>query len=354
MSCAAVISVEGQPDEELGQTVRVEVEERIGEATRYRMKYQLAADAGDFPLLADDRVGPGTAMSVTVPSDGPMGTCLVRGPVTGHRLELRHGTGGSWVEVQGMDTSVVMDREARSTMWSAVTDSEAVGTIVAGYGYVPDIESTAARHLDSAHALVQRESDLRFIRRLARRNGAAFWVTTDATTGVETAHFKRLGSHMAPDVALAVNVDPPSLDRIEISWDVERPTSVTASQLDLAGVSAFDGNVAASPVAPLGARGLAAITGDTRSIHLAAPADDAGGLQARGEAALIESDFFVRATGSTSRSRLGAVLRAHDVVELQGAGSLHSGSWIVSSVSHRIEGEGHRMEFELIRNAWGA
>ena len=73
MSCAAVISVDGQPDEELGQTIRVEVEERIGEATRYRMKYQLAADAGDFPLLADDRVGPGTAMSVTVPSDSPTG-----------------------------------------------------------------------------------------------------------------------------------------------------------------------------------------------------------------------------------------------------------------------------------------
>ena len=57
--------------------------------------------------------------------------------------------------------------------------------------------------------------------------------------------------------------------------------------------------------------------------------------------------------GLEIKSTLGAPVRAHTVVELSGAGSLHSGRYLVAAVRHLIDPAGHRMTVELVRNAWG-
>ena len=48
-----------------------------------------------------------------------------------------------------------------------------------------------------------------------------------------------------------------------------------------------------------------------------------------------------------------AFLYAFDLLELDGAGSRHSGNYLVAGVRHTIDAGGHRMELELLRNAWG-
>lgn len=112
--------------------------------------------------------------------------------------------------------------------------------------------------------------------------------------------------------------------------------------------------MARSPQKLLGDKALRDITGDTRSALVTAPVDDVGDLKSRGEAALIEADFFVTATGETTALALGAVLHAHTMVQLQGVGTRHSGPYFVSSVRHLIDATTHRMEFELVRNGWGS
>jgi hypothetical protein len=352
MGLGVVIAVGGAPDDELAQATSVEVVERVGEATSYRLRYPLDVSDGDLPLLVDGRLGPGSELSVLVPAD--LGAeCLVRGPVHAQQIHLEHGGSGSRLEVVGADTSIVMDREMRSAVWDGSGDSDAVSSIVAGYGYVPDVERTSALHLEQKHTLVQRDSDLRFVRRLARRNGFLFWVTCNAL-GIETAHFKRPPLAARPDTKLAINLDLPSVLSVDLDWDVERPTSVEALQLDLNTKSDLSGAVAAPPLPLLGSDGLDAVTGDTRSIHVSAPADDAGDLLGRAEGALIDASWFVAATCSTTLEALGSVVRAHTVVELDGLGSRHSGSYFVAGVRHVIDTSSHRMELDLRRNGWGA
>jgi phage protein D len=245
-----------------------------------------------------------------------------------------------------------MDRETRTTIWADVTDSDAVSSILANYGYTPDVQSTSAGHYENKHTLVQRDSDLRFVRRLARRNGFLFWVTCD-NLGVETAHFKRPPLNGQAAAELVINLDSPSLRTVDLTWDVERPTSVVGAQLDLNTKENLTGDVASTPQTILGDNSLAAITGDTRSVHLSAPVDDAGDLQARGEGVLIESDWFIRATCQTSLETFGKLMRAHGVVELRGAGSRHSGKYFVAAVRHIIDATAHKMDLTLIRNGWG-
>jgi phage protein D len=351
MNLGIAIAIAGTPNPDLSEAVWVEVYERMGEITTYRIRYDLDISDGDFPPLADARLGPGSELAVIAPLAGK-NNYLVKGPVTGQQIHFLHGGGGSYVEVQGADTSVAMDRETRSVLWSDLTDSDAVSTILGQYGYTPDVDSTPAGHFERKHTLVQRDSDLRFVRRLARRNGFLFWVTCDAH-GNETAHFKRPTLDGDPVHNIDINRSSNNIASLELHWDVELPTSIVAAQLNLNDKSAIDGDVTQSPLTPLGTRSLAAITGDTRSVHVIAPVDDSGDLRARGEGALIESGWFVRASCQTSVNAMNAIVRANTIVNLRGVGQRHSGKYYVAAVRHLIDPSAHTMEIELIRNGWG-
>ncbi len=342
----------GEPDDVVSGAASVEVTERIGQPTGYRIGYNLDIVDGDLPLLAEDKLGADSELSIFVPA-GDATYCLVKGPVYGQEIHLAHGGAGSMLQVLGADSLIKMDREDKVVAWADVTDSDAVRALLGQFGFVPDVEDTKAGHFELKHTLIQRETDLAFIRRLARRNGFHFWITVDES-GAETAHFKRpvLEGEAACDLVINLRDPKPNVGALDICWDVQRPVKAKAAELDLNNKSDITGDVEKSPLAPLGSRTLSEITANPGIVHVRAPVDDSGDLQARSEGALIEAGFFVRATGATTLSALGTVVRAHTLVHLRGAGSRHSGLWYCSAVRHIIDSSEHRMEFELIRNAW--
>lgn len=339
-------------DAQLAQASVVEVLERMGEPTTFRMRYEVDIAAGDLPMLTDGRLNPGSVIQILSLKDN-VADCLVKGPVHGQQIRLLHGGTGSYVDVLGSDTSIMMDREVKAKVWDAVRDSDVFGQIVAPYGFVTDSQDTPSVHAEAKHTLVQHDSDLRFVRRLARRNGCLFWVSTNAA-GLQTAHFRRPPLDGPPAAKLVINLGSPNLNELDISWDVERPSSATGWELDLSDKSQIDGGVTRSPQKVLGGKGLLDITGDTRTTLITSPVDDAGDLKSRSEASLIESDFFLTVTGETTVHALGSILHAHTIAELQGTGTRHSGPYFVSSVRHLIDAATHRMEFELVRNGWGS
>lgn len=350
MGLGIAIAVDGVADDALASATQVEVYERMGEAVKYRIQYTLENIEGDFPQLAESKLGPGSQLSIVVPVDG-IPQYLVTGPVMKQQIHFEHGSGGSVFEVHGMDSTVKMDRESKTAIWADLTDSQAVEQILGIYFPTQDVEATSAGHLENKHALVQRDTDLRFVRRLAKRNGFQFWVDVDAA-GMETAHFRRTRLTGDPEAEIVINLAHPSARGLDLSWDVERPTSVVGTQLDLNTKSDLTGDVPQTPETLLGDQSLLAITGDTRSAHLSAPADDAGDLKARGEGALIESQWFIRATCQTSVHALGKLIRAHTVVNLRGIGARHSGTYLVRAVRHTIDQNAHKMDVELVRNGW--
>lgn len=352
MTLGIVVTAGGAEQPDLADASMAEVTEALGRPTRFRLVYPVGVAEGDVTRVTDARLGPEAEIAILV--DGGAGPeCLVKGPVHGQRLRLRHGGEGSSLEVSGSDSSIRMSRETRSAVWANSTDSDAVTVIVAGYGFVPDVRATDTRHLETKHALVQRATDLEFIQTLARRNGYAFWVTADPL-GLETAHFRApAATALGPEPVLRINLDDPATTEIAIEWDIERPVSATARQLDLNSKSVIEGDAPESPEPALGGEALAAIAREPRTTHLAAPADDAGDLLARARATAAEASWFVRASLRTSVDAAGAVIRAHRLVRLEGAGSRFSGKYLVAGVRHLIDAEAHRMELTLLRNAWG-
>lgn len=339
------------PDETVAAATSVEVTEAVGQPTYYRLEYLLDTAEADFPLLKEAKLAMGSEISVLAPTTEAT-ECLVKGPVYGQEIRFEQGGLGTLV-VLGADSLIKMDREDKAVAWTDLTDSSAVSTILSQFNFVPDVETTAAGHFELKHNLIQRETDLAFVRRLARRNGNHFWVSSDEF-GVETAHFKRpvLEGDAACELVINLNDPKTNVTALEISWDVERPTKAEATEVDFTNKSDVTGTVEASPLTALGGSPLSAIVAEPRIAHVRAPVDDNGDLQARSESAVIEASFFLRASGSTTLSALGKFLRAHTLVNLRGVGTRHSGLWFCAAVRHSIDATEHRMDFDLIRNGW--
>lgn len=351
MALGVALTLDGVPDPSLGTPDSVDVVEAVGEPASYRLQFGLQINDGDLSLLADDRFGPGSDLGVIVPK-GDGQDLLVRGPVVGQNASVVHGGGGSTLYVNGADQSIRMNRENKAALWADQTDSAAVQAVIAGYGFTPDVQVTTTQHAELKHALVQRETDWDFVIRLARRNGYWFWLSFDVLTGLGTAHFKPPPATDAPVLELRINVPDANIDQVSLAFYVERAASVNLAQLDLTGKDTIEASIAASPLQGLAAKGLTEIAEQPVSQHFSVPVDDAGDLNARGEAALIDHGWFVEARLQARASRLKDVIRAHTVVNLIGLGSRHSGHYLVAKVVHHIDADDHLMTVDLIRNGW--
>lgn len=350
MGIGALVLPNGLPDPSMPAPSEVEVVESVNDATEYRVRFDFNIEDGDFPLLANSLIGPESILAVAIPGD-PLPAMLVSGPVIQQNISLINGGEGSSVNVYGTDASVTLDRDNKAVVRDNINDSTAVTEIVASHGLVPDVSFTNTMHTMLKHSLVQRETDLRFIRRLARRNGFWFWLTPEAP-GVTIAHFKPPPVNDTPAQELRINVAEPNVDAVDITWNTERPVSTSLTQLDLGTLDDIDGSSQRSAVSGLASNALADVVSATRQLHLAVPVDDAGDLTARGNAALMDHGWFVSARVMVRQSILKDVVRAHTVVKLTGAGSRHSGKYLVSRVAHQMNEEDHFMTVDLIRNAW--
>jgi len=339
-------------DATLAQPSRAIVTESVGACTTYALYYDLRIDNGDYPTLTDARLGPESALALRV-KDGDSSSVLVAGPVTRQHISLVNGGSGSVLEVIGADVLVELGREAKVHVWPSTTDEDAIASMLTSAGLANLVTLPApVVHDDKKHPLVQRESDLHLIRRLVRRNGCWLWIEYDRTTALPTVHVQRPPVGAPSSLDLYLNGAQCNTDAVTIAWDVERTVATDATARDVFGATDLDGSAQRSPLGTLASKGLGDIVKKTRKARLAVPVDDASDLLHRAGAALIEDGWFVQASVSVNKRRLKSVVRANTVVTLHGAGSRHSGTYLVSHVVHRIDDDDHWMDVTLVRNAW--
>jgi phage protein D len=314
---------------------------------------------GDLDFPTDKRLRPLANIAVVAAPEEGKDECIFDGYVLSHKLHLETGVTAATLEVWGQDASWLMNMEEKVHEWSDVTDADVAASIFGDYGITPagaNADDDSPPHTEDGHTLMQRATDIQFLRTLARRNGKLCRVVCTDTPGQRTGYFAKPDLSGDPVVTLEPN-DPeaPSLAAIDLEWDVARPTAVRASQATFAdddpdGVS---GDAADSGLAPLDARRLADFAGQASTVLLTAPVDDAGELALRARSLLRESEWFVRCDAEADVSRLHTVLRVGQIVELDGVGTLHSGKYLVWSVRHTIGADAHGMRFRLVRNAVG-
>ncbi len=339
----------------------IEVEENADLPGAIQLNLPVSRDAnGDLQYVNDSRFQPLANLAVVATADGQSPQCIFDGYVLSHKLHLKTGITASTLQVWGQDASWLMNLEEKAKEWVDVTDADVANAIFNDYSITPASDNAnddSPSHTEDGHSLMQRTSDIQFLRSLARRNGKLCRVVCADKPGKRTGYFVKPKLDGDPILTLILNQPQTwTVDALDIEWDVTRPTAVQASQAlfndsDEDGVSA---DTSDSGLALLDAQGLAAFAGKAMTVILTAPVDDAGELTLRAQSLLREADWFVRCEGEADVARLHAVLRVGTVVQLDGIGAVHSGKYYVWSVRHTITADSHKMKFVLVRNAVGS
>jgi len=341
--------------------VELEVEENADLPGAFSITLPVAlTSAGDYDTVSDSRLAPLSNIAVTAQASDGQTHCLIDGYVLAQSVHLDTGTSKSTVKVWGQDASWLMNATEKTREWVDVTDGAAANTIFGEYGFTSDptnLDDDSPAHTADGASLMQRASDAQFLRALARRSGKLFRVFCTDTPGQRTGFFAKPNITADPAITLTLNdANAATVGALDISWDVMRPSAVTARQAlftdkDSDGAG---GTVTDEGLPPMDQRGLAGFAGSTVTALLTTTAADAGTLTQRADSLLREAGWFVRCQGSTDVSRLGAILRVGTVAKIDAAGGLHSGNYLVWSVRHHITAEKHEMTFVLVRNAVGA
>jgi hypothetical protein len=313
---------------------------------------------GDLQYVGDGTFEPYTGISMVVTPAGHGAQCVFDGYVLSWQLHLDRTTSSSTLDVAAQDSSWLMNVDDNVVEWPGQTDADVANAIFESYGFTPadaNTDDDSPVHDPDGHSLFQRATDLQFLKGLARRTGKICRVSCTDTPGQRTGHFIRPSVDSQPVATISL-VDPNTwtVDTLDFDWDVMRPTEVDASQVDLSQASddGAETDTDASGLTTLANRDLPTYAGRSSSMLLTTPAD-AGELSQRTAAVLTESGFFTRCTGEADADRLGAVLRAGDVVTVEGAGAIHSGKWLVWAVRHRFALDTFKMHFTLVRNGIG-
>jgi hypothetical protein len=338
----------------------LEVEEHADLPGALEMTLKIAAEgpagAEDLPVVGDEDFKPYGRIAVVVGIDGKSDACIFDGYVLSHKIQLDKGTTTGSVRVWGQDASCLLNLVDNVREWSGA-DSTIADTIFRDN----DITASPDNARDDnpkadGQTIMQRATDAQFLRDRARRTGKLFRICCDQQAGQNTGYF--IKPPLSSPVTATLILNPPdeaNIDSLAIDWDVARPTEVLAQTLELASEKAADGGATDSGLSPPpGAQSLASFIGEhVMKTRLTAAVADAGELQRRSASLLCEAGWFVRCEGEADVAKLGTVLRAARMVEVAGAGSLHSGNYLVWSVRHLIVGDSHKMKFVLVRNSVG-
>ena len=370
-----------------GDVLSLRVEESVSAANLFQL--QLATqltDDGTWRYVDDDRFALFSKVSIKIGFSGGGGLAgalgalatalgvgggndglipVFDGYVTAVHFDVGSEPGNSSILVSGMDTSVLMSLEEKIAVWKDMSDSEIIQQIVGGYGVDVKADPTTTVHQENDTVVVQRASDIQFVRELAQRNGLEFYFETDQASGNVTAYFRapQLNGTPQPDLAIQFG-DHSNLQSFSARLLGQRPLSVKLAQIDVAANSVNTVQVDQMQLAKLGDKDAGVLVGtpldslvspkdaQAQMLLLGSAASDLGELQTLAQAVRDEAGWLITAQGEVNSEAYQNVLRPHRVVLVKGASKAYSGKYYVTRVAHEMKGDGsYTQSFEARRNA---
>jgi phage protein D len=362
--------VDDQPaaDDFYPNVIEVEVTDHADEADTFRLKLRLRlGEDGAWSDAAYEHLALFTKVRIEAGFRAADSQVLTEGYITEISAHFEDAGRQPYLEVRGLDASVLMALEEKIVAWPNLSDGDIATQILASYGLVPDVTATNPVHQENDVTVMQRGTDLQLLRFLARRHGFEVGVERDFVTGAVTGFFREPNLAGRPQKTLAVAFgEASSLSTFEVTVDGLRPLAAEADQIDVKARAVGTGTATDLQLTAIGDQDLAALAGDAAAglvsakdvvgkVWLAAdPTSDATELTALAQAVRDEAGWFATARGEIRSDVYASVLRANRLVAVKGAGSRYSGTYYVTSVTHRVNGNGeYQQHFEGRRNALG-
>jgi hypothetical protein len=334
---------------------KVEVTNDAKGSDGFQMTFSLAKGILDYSLLTSGTFDPGTRVIIGVVL-GAIPEVLIDGIITHHQAAPSNEPGMSTLTVTGTDVSIMLDLEEKDEKYANQPDFLIFTRLIAAYaqfGLVPQPTPTTDLPIMLQRIPRQaRETDLKFIQRMATRNGFVFYIEP-VTVGVNKAYFgpeNRLG---IPQPALSINMGPSTnVDSLSFSQDGLAPVKTKGTFIEpILKLTIPIPSLPSLKLPPLASSPTAAL----RKVLLRDTSNqNAGRAAISAAAAVTNAPDAVTGEGKVDTVRYGNVLRARKLVGVRGAGSSYDGNYYVRRVSHSIARGQYTQSFSLSRDGTGS
>jgi phage protein D len=348
------VRIDGAAQDDLvPDIIQVEVEEGVDMADVFALRVAVVARAdGSWShlddRLADDRDRFALWRRVAVEAGYPDATeTIIDGYITQTELFLS-GQQQPYLEVSGMDRTALMDLEEKQVAWRDKKDDEIAREIFRLHQLDPEVEDTVVRHGEAVSTLLQSETDIRFLRRLAARNG--FECHVKGATGF----FRGPNLQEPPQRTLALSAGPDAnLVNLRVRVDGTPATALEVRRVDPVEKRVDARSLTDTPRRRLGRQTLASLRlglPDGRRLLRQQVPTSPTEMESMLRGAYEPASRFATLEGEIDSRAYGAALRAGRLVTVEGVGVRHSGLWYVSRVRHAFTTHGYTQRFEAYRN----
>ncbi len=331
----------------------IEVESSLEEASVLRVSFCIErTPVGDWSILELDPFRPLVPLGVRVQRGLRLPEAIVNGYVTDQAVSYGTDSAGSTLAITAMDATYLMNLEDKARPWPNMPDSAIAAAIFGQHGIVPEVDPTAPVLTEPEGTTTQRGSDIRFLRRLARRNGFDCYVHPESLSAVDVGRFGSRRTVGPPQAVITVGAGAETnVSDFHIHYEMVQPTTAAAATVDpVTGIPQMAASLPSE--LPLGAEPAL-----TRILPppISRPADTGAirtaDLQKAIQAGVDRSCWALVASGTVGDDV--AVLRPGGVVNVRGAGRAYNGSYFVTRVHHSLAPGCYKQRFEARRNAVG-
>jgi hypothetical protein len=331
-------------DDDLRSLTEIQVEEATRIADAATLVAALQADSsGEWTSVLDPLLTPFTPVVVQV-SRGDV-TYRFEGASTEARWTIAP-EGSSLLSITAVDHTLDLDNEEKIAAWPGSSDSTIAETIFSTYGYDAEVETTPDSPDPDVHVVLQRGSDLAFLRALAEKWGYEMYL--EASDIRVTGHFHPVDPLAEPQGELALGFGADA-QNVAASVQLLEGHRVKVSRIPALSDSSQDAESAGDDQAQ-GSSSLA-----DQAVVLLTPGDVAGEVDPSSTAQGLarRSAFAMRLNVEIDADRVDLMLRARRPVLVRGLGNALSGRYMVDSVRHVVTLDRHRQHVSLLRNALG-
>lgn len=345
------IEIEGEEADDLySDLISLEVELDDNLASMFRLQIATSQQPdGIWTYLDDERFR--IWKQVTITAGFESGTDeLISGYITHVKPDFDPDPTQCVLEIWGMDGSILMDREEKLKDWPNKKDSDIASEIFNLYGFTPEVEDTQIIHDEAVSTIIQRETDMQFLKRLALRNGFKCYV--EGTTG----YFRPPQIDATPQPVLAIHFgDETNINRFSIEVNALAPANVAMFQVDRTNKEVLDATAESSQQTTLGSIDAAGLLGTGMSpgqVYISHNVTTGNPeMTALCQGLFHEGEWFVTGEGEITGNQYGHVLKPRGTVTIKGVGETYSGVYYVSHVTHSFTSEGYMQSFQVKRNA---
>lgn len=335
----------------------IEAECSVETASVLRLRFRLTRNfIGDWDPPITDIFRPNLPVTVAVSAGLPIPEVVVNGWVREVRQTGGGAQTGTTAEVVAMDATATIMNLIEQPMPHPNLDPATIATLIFGrYAIRPAPLPTPPTRTVMDTTTVQRVTDARMLREMARALAYECYLQADPITGLDVGHFHPPLTALPQQGVLSVDFGAATnLTDFQVGYDTLGPTGAISLGVDPNTGVPVPAPAVASIQPPEGLEPtLFRVIPPPIRRPTARDAANPAELFRQNQAIADRSSRAISGSGTVDSLKYGRMLRPGLPVLIRGAGRAHSGKWYVTSVSHSISREAWTQSFQATRNALG-